>query len=119
MIILTDAIQPSSAAARALLVGGQTRRLLIGGEWVDAVAQERFTTIDPATGKTLAMIARARSANVDRAVAAARAALSWPWSRLVPAERAALLVRIADLIDTSPDYSPDGLFGGGERSLTL
>src|SRR3546814_16472548 len=41
--------------------------------------------------------------DVDAAVAAARRALSGPWAAMVPAERSAVLARIADLIEAEID----------------
>jgi acyl-CoA reductase-like NAD-dependent aldehyde dehydrogenase len=45
----------------------------IAGAWVDGAGGERLTTINPATGEPLAEVAKAGAADVDRAVAAARA----------------------------------------------
>jgi acyl-CoA reductase-like NAD-dependent aldehyde dehydrogenase len=45
----------------------------IGGNWVDAVNGERLKVENPATEETLAEVARATSADVDKAVVAARA----------------------------------------------
>ena len=49
---------------------------LIGGEWIEPAEGEYFETTNPATGKALATIAQGSPADVDRAVAAARAAQS-------------------------------------------
>ena len=76
----------------------QKNGLLINGEWVDAQNGATFETFNPATGEKLADCADASAADVDRAVAAARAAFP-DWSAVPPAERAAKLLRIADLID--------------------
>ncbi|WP_082975084.1 aldehyde dehydrogenase family protein [Mycobacterium sp. 1245805.9] len=57
-----------------------------------------YDNIDPATGWPLGSVSRAGADEVDRAVAAARAA-SKRWRDTPPAERATLLTRIADLID--------------------
>lgn len=76
----------------------QKNGLLINGEWVDAQNGATFETFNPATGEKLADCADASAADVDRAVAAARAAFP-AWSVVPPAERAAKLLRIADLID--------------------
>ncbi len=71
-------------------------RMLIGGEWVDAVGGGTFETRDPATGEVLAVVPRAQAADVDRAVAAARRAFeSGPWPAMTPAERGRILARIA------------------------
>ncbi len=47
---------------------------LIGGEWIEPAEGQYFETTNPATGKALATIAQGSGADVDRAVAAARAA---------------------------------------------
>jgi phenylacetaldehyde dehydrogenase len=79
-------------------------RLLLGGRWVDAAAGRTFATTDPATGGHLADVARGDAADVDRAVAAARAALEADaWRRMTPADRGALLWRIAELVQEHLD----------------
>ncbi|MDQ1205342.1 aldehyde dehydrogenase [Microbacterium sp. SORGH_AS_0862] len=77
-------------------------RLLIGGRWVAASAT--FASLDPATGETLAEVARAGAADVDAAVRAAGAALESPaWARMRPADRSKLLWRIADVMEEHLD----------------
>src|SRR5690242_20687425 len=53
---------------------------------------------EPATGETLARAAMAGEADVDRAVAAARDALSGAWGKTPGTERARLLHALADAI---------------------
>ena len=72
--------------------------LLINGEWVPAEGGETFETFNPANGEKLADCANASPADIDRAVAAARAAFP-AWAAKSPQERAALLLKVADLID--------------------
>lgn len=72
--------------------------LLIGGQWVDAQNGATFETYNPATGEKLAECADACAGDVDRAVKAARAAFPG-WAAVSPAQRSALLLRIADKID--------------------
>ncbi len=72
---------------------------MIGGRAVPAASGDTFATINPATGEELAQIARCGAVDVDRAVAAARAALHGPWSRLTPGERKRLILRFATLIE--------------------
>jgi (Z)-2-((N-methylformamido)methylene)-5-hydroxybutyrolactone dehydrogenase len=60
-------------------------------------------SIDPATGCVWAVAAEADTADVDRAVSAARRAFHGPWSRLVPRERGRLLRRIADTIESEAE----------------
>lgn len=72
--------------------------LLINGEWVPAEGGETFETFNPANGEKLADCANASPADIDLAVSAARAAFP-AWAAKSPQERAALLLKIADLID--------------------
>ncbi|RBQ14388.1 betaine-aldehyde dehydrogenase [Spongiactinospora rosea] len=78
--------------------------LLVGGEWTAASGGARFQTVNPADGTVLAECAEAAPADIDRAVAAARAALHDPaWADLPPARRARLLWRVADLVEEHAD----------------
>jgi len=82
----------------------QPRKMLIGGAWVDAVSGKTFDTYNPATGEVLAKVAAGDKADVDRAVKAARKALEeGPWPDMLPAERARVIWKIAELIDQHHD----------------
>jgi phenylacetaldehyde dehydrogenase len=74
------------------------RKLLIGGEWVDAASGRTFPTYDPATGEKITEVAHGEAVDIDRAVRAARAAFEGPWSRIKPAERERLIWRVGDLL---------------------
>ena len=76
--------------------------LLINGEWTAAEGGKEFETTNPATGELLAWCADASAADVDRAVKAAQAAFP-AWAAKSPAERAALLLKIADRIDEAAE----------------
>ena len=66
--------------------------------------QATRTIYDPATGERIADVADATAADAERAVAAARAAFrSGVWSKVTPAERAAVLDRMADLLEERAD----------------
>jgi phenylacetaldehyde dehydrogenase len=79
-------------------------KLLIGGEWVDSHSSGRVPVLDPATGAKISEIVDADAVDVDRAVAAARKAFeSGPWHEMRPAEREALMWRLAELIDKNAD----------------
>ncbi|MGE0023350.1 MAG: aldehyde dehydrogenase family protein [Hyphomicrobium sp.] len=68
----------------------------IGGAWVDPVAPRRIPVVDPATEEVLYEIAVGSAADVDRAVAAARAA--WPaFAETTRDERLALFARIMEI----------------------
>ncbi len=76
----------------------KTFKNYIGGEWVDAASGETFDSVVPATGEALGSFPRSTAEDVDRAVAAAKAAYE-EW-RLVPApERGSLLLRFAQLLE--------------------
>ena len=97
------AAQPAPSAGVAAFLR-RPARLLIGGEWVQPAASERIPVIDPATGAEIASVADATRADVDKAVAAAREAFErGAWSTLLPAQREALIWRLADLIDQHAD----------------
>src|SRR3989449_5545696 len=72
-------------------------RNYIDGRWVDASTQATFEDIDPATGETISGVAKSATADVDRAVEAARRALdSW---RLHPApKRGEILCRAGEIM---------------------
>ncbi|MGO9212128.1 MAG: aldehyde dehydrogenase family protein [Terriglobales bacterium] len=76
-------------------------KLLINGEWVEA--GKTFDTINPATGEVLTQVAEASAADVDRAVAAARAAFEktgkGAWRSISASERGRLLWKVADLVE--------------------
>lgn len=78
----------------------KTRKMLIGGKWVDSVSGKTFETYNPATGEILAHVAEGDKADIDLAVRAARKAFeSGPWPDMSPADRGKLLWKLADLVD--------------------
>jgi len=72
----------------------QKNKLFIGGKFVTPKSRSWFATTNPSTGKKLADIACAGKADVNAAVASAKAALP-KWSRLPATERAKYLYAIA------------------------
>ncbi|MEV6399738.1 aldehyde dehydrogenase family protein [Streptomyces sp. NPDC051907] len=71
----------------------------VGGEWLAAASGATREIIDPADATVFAVVAEGGSEDVDAAIAAARAAFDdGPWPRTPVAERAALLRRVADLL---------------------
>jgi phenylacetaldehyde dehydrogenase len=79
-----------------------TGKLFIGGEWVNAKSGELFPTSDPGSGQVLAEVPFGGAQDIDDAVTAAGLALA-TWRKSVPLERAAILWRIADLIEANAD----------------
>jgi 1-pyrroline dehydrogenase len=76
----------------------ESRRISVGGEWRDAVSGETMDVINPATEETIAVVPRCGAADVDAAVAAAKAALP-AWLDSTPGERSELLLRLAGVIE--------------------
>jgi aldehyde dehydrogenase (NAD+) len=77
-------------------------KLYIGGAWVDGVAGATIPVLNPFDNTTLAEVAEARAEDVDRAVAAARAAFP-AWTRLAAHERGRLLLKLADRIEAEAE----------------
>jgi acyl-CoA reductase-like NAD-dependent aldehyde dehydrogenase len=74
-------------------------KLYIGGEWSAPHSGRMILSIDPSTEEVWAHVAEADETDVDRAVAAARAAMRGPWTRKVTAsQRGALILKLAELL---------------------
>ena len=95
---------PTRAPALPALLDSDTpTQLFIDGQWAPAAAGGSFPTYNPSTGEVLAQVAQGEAADIDRAVAAARRAFEGPWSRFKPAQRQALMLRLAELVDAHYD----------------
>jgi gamma-glutamyl-gamma-aminobutyraldehyde dehydrogenase len=71
----------------------------IDGKFQAARSRKTFTSINPATGKTIAKIAACDARDVDFAVKKAREAFDdGRWSKMHPSERKAVLIRLAKLM---------------------
>ena len=66
----------------------------INGQWQPALSGGEITLSNPSDGQELAIIARSDAADIDLAVAAARAALSGSWGKMTATERGRVLQRI-------------------------
>lgn len=76
----------------------------IGGEFVESASGETFDAINPATEEPSAVVARGGVDDVNRAVAAAKAAFDdGEWSRAKPSFRRKVLNRVADLLEERSD----------------
>jgi aldehyde dehydrogenase (NAD+) len=94
----------SALASVDIPVAIQATKLLINNRWVNSESGKTFPTINPATGEEIAQVAEADSADVDKAVRAARAAFNGgPWRKMSAAERGRILNRLADLIEQNAD----------------
>src|SRR5437763_9416611 len=76
----------------------RTMQNFVGGAWVDSTSDSVRSIVSPVTGETLAEVPDASVDDVDRAVAAARAAQP-KWAALSAWDRAKICHAIADLID--------------------
>src|SRR5262247_294382 len=77
-----------------------SRRMLIDGAWVEAASGKTFPVYDPATEEVIAHVAKGDSADIERAVRAARRAFDvGPWRKVTPSERGRMLWRLADLLE--------------------
>jgi betaine-aldehyde dehydrogenase len=77
---------------------------VIASSWIDGApvttAGAAHQVVNPATGAVVAELALATPADVDVAVASARSALA-AWSAATPAERSAVLFKLADLLEVN------------------
>lgn len=90
----------TSATAEALV----EYSLVIGGQPVPAASGATYESVDPFTGKPWARVPDGSDADIDRAVAAARAALEGEWGRLTATARGKLLHRVGELIEREADH---------------
>src|ERR1700686_641942 len=97
MATATTAIEPN--------VKISATKLLINGQWVSSASGKTFPTINPSTGEVITKVAEADAPDVDKAVAAARAAFDHgPWRKKVTAaQRGVLMNKLADLIEKHAD----------------
>ncbi|MBH3148560.1 gamma-aminobutyraldehyde dehydrogenase [Serratia marcescens] len=79
------------------VLSGLSCQQFINGQLIDGEGQQECI-VNPANGETLIVLTEASSAQVGSAVKAAQQAFGH-WSRTTPAQRAALLLRIADAIE--------------------
>jgi aldehyde dehydrogenase (NAD+) len=77
-------------------------RLFIGGEFVPSLGGSTFEVLNPHDNSVLAQMSEARAEDVDRAVAAARAAAPG-WARMSATDRGRLIYKLADAIEADRD----------------
>jgi gamma-glutamyl-gamma-aminobutyraldehyde dehydrogenase len=79
-------------------------RLLINGKRLASQGEQQFDCISPINGKVLTQVARGQAADIDAAVASARAAFTDKrWAGKAPAIRKKIMQKWADLIDAAKD----------------
>ncbi len=73
--------------------------LFINGEFVESSSGEVIETFNPATGEVIGTVAKANREDVDKAVAAARAAFEQgKWPKMNAARRAKIMIKIAGIM---------------------
>ncbi|HLO95542.1 MAG TPA: aldehyde dehydrogenase [Burkholderiaceae bacterium] len=72
----------------------------IGGQWREPVKGQYFDVVTPITGQVYTQAARSTAEDIELALDAAHAAAE-TWGKTAPAERANLLLKIADRIDAN------------------
>jgi 1-pyrroline dehydrogenase len=78
------------------------RQMFIDGDWADAGSGETAGVINPATEEEIAQVPKGDASDVDRAVAAARAAFD-TWSQSTPQDRSKALYAFADAIENDAE----------------
>jgi acyl-CoA reductase-like NAD-dependent aldehyde dehydrogenase len=79
-------------------VAEQVHEMFIGGEQVAAAEGETEPVINPATGETIAEVAKGSARDVDVAVEAAERAFDY-WAATAPSQRALAQLRLADRVE--------------------
>ena len=89
--------------------------LFINGKFVPSSGGKTFNSINPANEKTIAKVADANKADVDKAVKAARNAYEKTWSKMAPKERGKYVYRIARLLqERAREFSVIESMDGGK-----
>ena len=80
--------------------------LLINNEWRGAAAGDTMDVVNPATEDVIAQVPSASAADLDQAVAAARAALDGPWGQMSARERGRLVRKVGErLLERADEVS--------------
>ncbi|MGC3020935.1 5-carboxymethyl-2-hydroxymuconate semialdehyde dehydrogenase [Brevibacterium sp. FAM 24630] len=79
-------------------------RHYIGGEFVDSIDGDEFDVLNPVTNEPYIKAASGKKADIEAAVASAKKAFDeGPWPTMLPRERARILGRIADIVESRKD----------------
>ncbi|HEY7284801.1 MAG TPA: aldehyde dehydrogenase family protein [Vicinamibacterales bacterium] len=79
------------------------KQLFINNEWRDAAGSSTLEVVNPATEEVVAEVASADRADIDAAVAAARAALGGPWGAMSARDRGRLVWKIGERLMARAD----------------
>jgi len=82
----------------------QPYKMFVDGEWVSSESGATYDVINPATTEVIAKVPKGDAKDAARAVDAAREAFDkGRWPRMAPAERAGLILKLADVIEKEVD----------------
>jgi phenylacetaldehyde dehydrogenase len=96
MTVATSSLSPKTVE----FLARKNHPMLIDGKWVGAASGKTFETLNPADESVIGTVPAAGPADVDAAVRAAQRAFeSGPWHTMKPAQREALLLKLADLVE--------------------
>ena len=77
----------------------RTYQNYVNGQWVPSASGKTFPVYDPSTEEIIAQVAASESADVERAVKAARAAFdSGPWAKTTAQDRGRILFKLAEKV---------------------
>src|SRR5271168_4742968 len=77
----------------------RTYQMYINGEWTASKSAKMFPVYDPSTEEVMAQVPDANAEDVNRAVAAAKAAFEdGPWATTTAQERGRVLFRLAEKV---------------------
>ena len=80
-----------------------TYQLFIDGRWRDASGGATMPAVNPYNQDVHGHVPVATAGDVEEAIAAARRAYDTVWSKTTPGQRAALLNKVADMLDADTD----------------
>src|SRR5450631_310066 len=92
---MSTMISPTATVPAVVLP--KNRGAYYGGAWHEPKSGRFVETINPGTGLSLGKVSDCGAADIDAAVAAAKAAFK-EWRRVLPLERAKILRRIAEIL---------------------
>lgn len=82
----------------------QPYQMFVNGEWVSAESKMTYDVINPATSEVIAKVPKGGAEDGRRAVDGARDAFDkGRWPRMAPAERAGIILKLADLVEHDID----------------
>jgi len=79
------------------------KQLFINGKFADSATGKSFSVVNPATEQPIEQVAEGDARDIDAAVTGARKALEGKWASMGPGDRARLMFKAADLMESKLD----------------